>query len=682
MRTLVCFWGIFCLSFIIANAQWQPCSAPAINRINQMYNVKDAFIAITNEYLVHRSTDNGATWEQVNTTFEGKQLQVQTAIRDTLWAFDILAKQPALHFSTDIGTTWQIFDTQYRFAKIVSTNNALYAFTNFLQFGSQTITSTDGGISWTSFEIDDTILRIFDIYATDNVVIVATDKGIFYSTDEANTWQLSPLQGSGTITGFWEFNATLFVGTTLGIYRSAINTIKWEELSLDKDLKSFEVTSLIAVDDATLWVGTVYGIFASNDNGKTWNPVHELNFETEMVNFGTLAKNSKAIVASTNKILIRTSDKGTTWQPSMNGLHTITIASSFITNNGNLWARTETGFMFNSNDNGDSWTENEVLRKAISSVIMDNGVTFVASNGLFRSTNDGESWEDLFDKGLQHRNTVKMLVNSNDTLIVQTERSISRSGNLGETWELLTIDKEHSTKKHTALFAANSLLFAIIEISPTTLQAYKSADNGKNWEKIPLPSPTLYTMLGARGFLYCTTDDGIYRSSDNGSNWEKLSLPLQTKALMEYNSVLIAGTEDGVYISNNDGALWEKKGLNQSEIQHFTRKGNTLFASVIDNGLWKTDISQIITSLSERDIISSKIQIVPQPSNGNITLMDSQGMSRDIRLEIYTMQGEKIAEYTVNVSASIMLQNIPSGYYYCKLYDRSQILYSPLIIQQ
>lgn len=681
MKTLVCFWGIFYLSFIIAHAQWQPCSAPAINRINQIYTVKDAFIAITKENLVHRSTDNGATWEHVNTTFEGKQLQVQTALLDTLWAFDILAKQPAVHFSTDIGTTWQIFETQYRFAKIVSTNNALYAFTNFFEFSSQTITSTDGGKSWTAFEIDDTIIRIFNIFATENVVIVSTDKGIYYSTDEANTWQLSPIQGSGTITDFWEFNGSLFAGTTLGMYRSGISTIEWEELSLGMGLE-FSASSLIAVDDNTLWVATPYAIFSSNDNGNTWNPIHEINPESAMVNFGVLAKNSKTIIAATNKRLIRTSDKGTTWQISMNGLHNLTIASSFITNNGNLWARTETGFMFNSNDNGESWAESEVLRKTTSSVIMDNGVTFVASDGLFRSMNDGASWEYLFDKGLQHSNTVRMLVKSNDTLFVQTERSISRSGNLGETWELLTIDKEHSTKKHTALFAANSLLFAIIEISPTILQAYKSSDNGKMWEKISLPSQTLYTILGARGFLYCTTDDGIYRSSDNGSNWEKLSLSLQTKALMEYNSVLIAGTEDGVYISNNDGMLWEKKGLNQSDIQHFTRKDNTLFASVIDNGLWKTDISQIITSLSESDIVASKIQIVPQPSAGNITVMDSQGMSRDIRLEIYTMQGEKIAEHTVNISTTIMLHNIPSGYYYCKLYDNSQIFYSPLIIQQ
>jgi len=49
MRTLVCFWGIFCLSFIIAHAQWQPCSAPAINRINQIYTVKDAFVATSSQ---------------------------------------------------------------------------------------------------------------------------------------------------------------------------------------------------------------------------------------------------------------------------------------------------------------------------------------------------------------------------------------------------------------------------------------------------------------------------------------------------------------------------------------------------------------------------------------------------------------------------------------------------------
>jgi photosystem II stability/assembly factor-like uncharacterized protein len=193
----------------------------------------------------------------------------------------------------------------------------------------------------------------------------------------------------------------------------------------------------------------------------------------------------------------------------------------------------------------------------------DPNVWYVAGNQVFRSTNEGSSWE-IISPDLTRNDVTKMgrsggpvtkdntsveyyctifafaespcqrgtfWVGSDDGLI-----HVSRDG--GQTWEdvtphqlpewtLISIIEASPHDPATAYIAATQ--YKLDDVQP---YLFKTNDYGKTWEKITngMPEDDFTRVIredpDRRGLLYAGTETGVYFSFDDGASWQSLQLNL------------------------------------------------------------------------------------------------------------------------------------------------------------
>jgi photosystem II stability/assembly factor-like uncharacterized protein len=183
------------------------------------------------------------------------------------------------------------------------------------------------------------------------------------------------------------------------------------------------------------------------------------------------------------------------------------------------------------------------------------GILFIGTDkGLFRSTNNGKTWKQVYAWGLLGK-----LVESDGVMVAISQRGIIRSTDEGENWELVI--SEGGVGIDVARIEGG---FAAINYSTAagTRRVRTSYDGGKTWQPIDaglqaqiiIDPPSLHKNAGnpAQGAdsvwhpkeaalpaqeyktsiiqvgenFFCGHSDGIYRTSDKGKTW-KLVLPAE-----------------------------------------------------------------------------------------------------------------------------------------------------------
>ncbi len=229
--------------------------------------------------------------------------------------------------------------------------------------------------------------------------------------------------------------------------------------------------------------------------------------------------------------------------------------------------------------------------------ISKEGVMLIGCDigGVFRSTNYGESWQNV--NGTLRDYTIDMVVfdNANPKIAYATMNGgIYKSVDAGETWQ-----HKHNGFPPQQLFSY-SMPISCISIDPTNNQflyagvgrarfddkgsgkgiIYKSLNGGDSWFRVSnssLPDTVLvYTIMVARtnhSLIFASTNSGVFKSIDGGVNWQTISgnLPnLQTRYLAVHHSnpdmiyvtlTSPAGVEPwqgGVWKTTDGGKTWQQ----------------------------------------------------------------------------------------------------------------------------
>lgn len=229
--------------------------------------------------------------------------------------------------------------------------------------------------------------------------------------------------------------------------------------------------------------------------------------------------------------------------------------------------------------------------------ISKEGVALIGCDigGIFRSTNYGESWQNV--NGTLQDYTIDMIVfdNANPKIAYATTNGgIYKSIDAGETWQL-----KHNGFPPQQQFSY-SMPISCIGIDPTNNQLlyagvgrarfddkgsgkgiiYKSLNGGESWFRVSnnsLPDTVLvYAIMVARtnhSLVFASTNSGIFKSIDGGVNWQNISgnLPnLQTRYLAVHHSnpdliyvtlTSPAGVEPwqgGVWKTIDGGRTWQQ----------------------------------------------------------------------------------------------------------------------------
>jgi photosystem II stability/assembly factor-like uncharacterized protein len=275
-----------------------------------------------------------------------------------------------------------------------------------------------------------------------------------------------------------------------------------------------------------------------------------------------------------------------------------------------------------STDDGASWREiHEPMPDATPQVITRNGSVLYAGahkthplnnlgGGVFRSTDDGETWNA---GGLSGVNVHDLVVTPNGNLFAGTDNGVSRSTDEGATWTAASAGLPN-TYVRTLIFksdgAGGTFLFAGTS-GPAPAGVFRSTNDGDTWSQFNSGiNATSITNLAvdSAGRIYAATQIGPYRSTNNGSHWTLINgdmPPLARVHAFALKSDGMGGTiiiatsgGPGIWRSTNDGLNWnivDAGGLTLifwPAVNHSAPNGGALYAGggigfyrSTDNGL-------------------------------------------------------------------------------------------------
>lgn len=240
----------------------------------------------------------------------------------------------------------------------------------------------------------------------------ATDGAVFRSVDLGESWQSisgSILKKSGnrwkpidtrlprvTVRSLEkvdsEWGSFLIAGTDQGVYRSSDESSGWEpanlglpETSAESGASKLVVHAVVSGDrPGMLWIGSKSGVFVSYDLGGAWAPANQGLPETddkglsktEVLALETYSDERAGrfyLVAATSRGVYRSLDLGTTWRAANHGLPQTDPAT------------------------GASKTKVRALASSWDPQVLTSDLFAATAAGLFRSNDQGETWERIAD---------------------------------------------------------------------------------------------------------------------------------------------------------------------------------------------------------------------------------------------------------------------------------------------
>ena len=534
---------------------------------------------------------------------------------------------------------------------------AILLFLNLLESQAQIWEQTNGpygGIIWSS------------AVHPSGIVYTSMYRGALYrSTNDGDSWFPSGLNGKEVDNIFVSTTGFIFItshyryidefGNIIWVtepYRSTDNGENWNIVNV-----SVETTDCWAEDqDGNLYVdgwnspGGGFKILKSTDGGENWVlwSYHSLGSSNDFLFFDSyifrsdesngiwqLINNSwvkrfpsqsgglgtSCIERTPTGVLLagtqtpgqgvyRSLDSAANWERIYSaGIENTMVKSIIIDSDGIVFAATSNG-IFKSTDEGETWVQYGLQNSSVRTIVLTSSDVLLAGNdfGMHRWIDGINGWEEA-NIGLYVNRTYSLVVNqTTSSFFAATNTGLFRTTDNGEFWEfVLSADYGEEwigTLNKTALLfdvQSNSLFTADFQ------EFHRSTDDGNTWitSSLPFNSDILCLENGSEpGIIFgggASYPDWRYTtffySSDYGENWSQTFLggpggpPLGCLATNEISDYLFAGTEgSGIYRSTDQGAFWRtfNVGLVNTNVQSIaTNSAGDIFLGTY-NGVFRS----------------------------------------------------------------------------------------------
>lgn len=261
--------GIVLWSVPHARAEWIRPDGPSDAAVQALAASGSSLFAGTLGAGVYRSSDNGATWDHVDTGLTDGWVNVLVDDAGKLYAGTVGS---GVFRSSDNGNTWMLIDSGLtdRFVYALLThNNTLYAGTSTAVFRS-----SDRGDSWVQLGTNESITNVIALAAVDSQLFAGTYGGVYVYSDSSDKWiHLDGGLGDSAVSALATDGQNLYAGTysDAGVFSSSNYGANWTSSALG--LLPFTIPSaFVAVGDCLI-MGANWGVYTSYDGGVSWNSV-------------------------------------------------------------------------------------------------------------------------------------------------------------------------------------------------------------------------------------------------------------------------------------------------------------------------------------------------------------------------------------------------------------------------
>ncbi|MDQ3021245.1 MAG: hypothetical protein M3R36_11860 [Bacteroidota bacterium] len=360
----------------------------------------DVYAAVYNKGI-YKTTNSGGNWFAVNT---GLPLSVNEIAVQGGIIYAGMNSGIGAYKSTNNGDSWVQINNGL---PVTPTTFALLATENYVLLGSQyaVYRTTNSGSSWfSSYKgIANTIVN--DLVVNGNIIYAGTKpgaagggEGVSVTSDGGNTW--SPANGDffGNVTvNTIAFNGTtMFAGTIWGIYRSTNSGANW--INVSSTGHGAGVEKIIILNNIIFAATYGRGVKKSTDNGTTWEFSNNGLGNDRTVN--TLMVDGNNLYAGVFVGIYLSTDYGANWVEKNNGIYPGTSVYSLVRSGNNLLAGSYVGSsngFYLSTDNAASWN---IVPAAPPKIVYDfvtsaTQVFAASDSGVYKSTNYGTSWTKI-----------------------------------------------------------------------------------------------------------------------------------------------------------------------------------------------------------------------------------------------------------------------------------------------
>ncbi len=466
--------------------------------------------------------------------------------------------------------------------------------------------SEDDGSSWNEIAFKSSIINCIAVDSSGHIFVACTDRKyrLSISSDNGNSWNESNFNKA--IISLAIYNNYIFAGTGEGIFRSSDNGISWTEIN---NGLSNKIIKTIALKDSIIYIGTNLGLYKSFDKGENWNFLGGL-YQFQNI----LVKPDGEIYASAwQNEIFRSRDDGITWDylplkwfEAGQWWHylKLTINKMICDNLGNIYAATYMQGVFKSSDNGESW-HNKTLyglddKNTLSLCLTNSNLVLAGSagSGIYKLISN--QWLTCNNGLIAHR-MENLKINSKNELFASSSDGggLFYSSDYGNTWSTKGL---YNSDISSIAFAKDNSIY----VGSHNWGVYRSTNNGVSWDtlKNDMPDTNVHALgINSKGQLFagCGSPAKVYRSIDNGITWNLVASNLTEPG--QYINTIYVDAKDFIYVgaisnkifrSKNDGNNWEEitTGLSPSffSAMSFTEnKDGTLFVGSQDGVYSSTD---------------------------------------------------------------------------------------------
>ncbi len=601
---------------------------------------------------VFRSNDGASSWISAST---GMIDSATSSLVITATGNLLAGTNRGAYRSTDDGTNWTPIINGLPAIPVKSLIYDIAGNRGFAGTDSGVYRSTDDGVSWMSIRDGMTNTRIscLALDSTYKLFGGTLGGGLFRSTDYGTTWLQAnfPFQ---TLSSLWvNRNGYIY---SLPSYRSSDGGNTWFRFGPMNGVSSIAVNPSGDVFADVPWSGSLLdpsGLFHSTNNGDTWSDIgfHYSTFRVIGTNLGT-----HLFGQTSTATLYHSMNNGITWSI-QNSLLISRINVIGLDSQNSIFAGGRNA-CYRSRDNGRNWIDvspSLVGYEVVALTVTPNDNLIAGTDGarLFRSTNSGDSWNELSVPFMLYSFILNLSSDSNGIIFVGTySEGVFRSTNEGDTWTKVN-NGLGNLNIRSIVFTPNGRMLAGSDNG-----LYRSTNRGDSWSRIDagaISSSVQCVLAPAEGYILAGTYlGGIYRSSDDGATWSQINsglsnLDVRTLASNSGGRILTGTAGAGVYLSTNEGNQWTNVsgGLDNLDIRSLiVDRNGYLLAGTWGSGVFRgtqslTSVEEMATSLPPDCNLN---QNYPNPFNPITNIKFQIANSGFVSLKVFDLLGREVAK--------------------------------------